>query len=106
MDQKYSREWSSVSRKKAKAIFGYILPSSHTYYVWHNLQYKATDFVIPGNGKVEISFTPADGGEPVKYVVHEFTKGGGVTMGMFNTDAVSIFGSTFVQYGLNVCNMT
>jgi len=50
-------------------------------------QYKATDFVVPGNGKVEMSFTPADGGEPIKYVVHEFTKGGGVSMGMFNTDA-------------------
>jgi len=50
-------------------------------------QYKATDFVVPGNGKVEMSFTPADGGEPIKYVVHEFTTGGGVSMGMFNTDA-------------------
>lgn len=37
-----------------------------------------------------MSFTPADGGEPIKYVVHEFTTGGGVSMGMFNTDAVSI----------------
>lgn len=45
--------------------------------------------MVPGNGKVEISFTPAAGGEPIKYVVHEFNNGGGVTMGMFNTDAVS-----------------
>lgn len=44
--------------------------------------------MVPGNGKVEISFTPADGGEPMKFVVHEFTKGGGVSMGMFNTDEV------------------
>lgn len=53
------------------------------------LQYKATDFVVPGNGKVEMIYTPEDGGPPTKYVVHEFSKGGGVSMGMFNTDEVS-----------------
>ena len=53
-------------------------------------QYKATDFVVPGKGKVEMIYTPADGGEPVKYVVHEFSDGGGVAMGMFNTDEVNM----------------
>ena len=36
-------------------------------------------------------FTPSDGGEPIKYVVHNFTAGGGVAMGMFNTDEVNTF---------------
>lgn len=34
-------------------------------------QYKATDFVVPGPGKVEMIYTPTNG-EPVKYVVHQF----------------------------------
>lgn len=34
-------------------------------------QYKATDFVVAGPGKVEIIYTPVNG-EPVKYVVHNF----------------------------------
>ncbi|KAF6021001.1 IDH1 [Bugula neritina] len=64
-------------------------------------QYKATDFVVPGNGKVEIKFTPADGGEPVNYVVHEFTKGGGVSMGMFNTDeSISNFAHSSMSFAL------
>ncbi|XP_056390686.1 isocitrate dehydrogenase [NADP] cytoplasmic [Hyla sarda] len=49
-------------------------------------QYRATDFVVPGPGKVEISFTPKDGGEPFKYVVHDFEDCGGVALGMYNTD--------------------
>ncbi len=34
-------------------------------------QYKATDFVVPGPGKVEMTYTPTNGA-PVKYVIHEF----------------------------------
>ncbi|XP_069839601.1 isocitrate dehydrogenase [NADP] cytoplasmic [Dendropsophus ebraccatus] len=49
-------------------------------------QYRATDFVVPGPGRVEISYTPKDGGEPIKYVVHDFEDCGGVALGMYNTD--------------------
>lgn len=49
-------------------------------------QYKATDVVIPGTGKVELVYTPSDGGDPVRHTVYEFKDGGGVTLGMFNTD--------------------
>ncbi|XP_068428710.1 isocitrate dehydrogenase [NADP] cytoplasmic [Clinocottus analis] len=52
----------------------------------HGDQYKATDFVVPGPGKVEMTYTPANG-EPVKYVIHEFKGTGGVAMGMYNTDS-------------------
>lgn len=34
-------------------------------------------------------FTPSDGSKPIKHVVHDFTDGGGVAMGMFNTDEVN-----------------
>src|SRR5437763_1431468 len=51
----------------------------------HGDQYKATDFVVPGPGKVTITYTPDDGGEPIEHVVAKFP-GGGVTMGMYNFD--------------------
>lgn len=49
-------------------------------------QYKATDFVVPGNGKLEIKFTPADGKEPMNFEVFEYKEGGGVALAMYNTD--------------------
>ncbi|XP_012516662.1 PREDICTED: isocitrate dehydrogenase [NADP] cytoplasmic [Propithecus coquereli] len=35
-------------------------------------QYRATDFVVPGPGKVEITYTPSDGTQKVTYLVHNF----------------------------------
>ena len=35
----------------------------------HGDQYKATDFVVPGPGTVTITYTPADGGEPMELEV-------------------------------------
>ncbi|KAI9270416.1 isocitrate dehydrogenase [NADP] [Phascolomyces articulosus] len=49
-------------------------------------QYRATDFVTGGPGKLELTFTPADGSEPKKYEVYEFQGTGGVAMSMYNTD--------------------
>lgn len=47
-------------------------------------QYRATDFVVKGKGKLTISFTP-ENGEPESYNVYDFD-GGGVAMAMYNTD--------------------
>ena len=52
------------------------------------MQYKATDFVVPGNGKLELIYTPSGGGQPMKYTVHEYSDGGGVALAMYNTDKV------------------
>ena len=52
------------------------------------LQYIATDFVVPKPGKVEVTYTPTDGSEPIKYTVFEFKDGGGVSLSMYNTDKV------------------
>ncbi|XP_050041863.1 isocitrate dehydrogenase [NADP] cytoplasmic-like [Dermacentor andersoni] len=50
-------------------------------------QYRATDFVVPGPGTLEIKFTPNAAGEPpLAFKVHEFQGTGGVAMAMFNTD--------------------
>ena len=46
-------------------------------------QYRATDFVVPGAGKLTMTFTPADGGEPVTREVFDFPDGG-VAMSMYN----------------------
>lgn len=48
-------------------------------------QYRATDFVTKGKGKLTITFTPEEGGEIQSYTVHDF-EGDGVAMAMYNTD--------------------
>jgi len=53
-------------------------------------QYRATDFVVPGKGKLTVKFVPADGGAPIEKEVFSFP-GGGVALAMYNVDE-SIFG--------------
>ncbi len=48
-------------------------------------QYRATDFVTKGKGKLTISFTPEDGSAPQSFEVYNF-KSDGVAMAMYNTD--------------------
>ena len=48
-------------------------------------QYRATDFVVKGKGKLTITFTPEDGREVQSYDVYDF-EGDGVAMAMYNTD--------------------
>ncbi|KIO31652.1 hypothetical protein M407DRAFT_19391 [Tulasnella calospora MUT 4182] len=48
-------------------------------------QYKSTDFIAPGPGKLQLVYTPKDGGQPVTMEVYDF-KGQGVAMAMYNTD--------------------
>jgi isocitrate dehydrogenase len=47
--------------------------------------YRDQEIRVPGPGKVELVYTPADG-EPQRLLVNEFKDTGGVAMGMFNTD--------------------
>ncbi len=35
-------------------------------------QYRATDFTVPGKGRLTISFQPEDGGEPIEHIVYDF----------------------------------
>jgi isocitrate dehydrogenase len=48
-------------------------------------QYRATDIVVPGPGKLTMTFRPADGGEAQEHEVFDFP-GGGVAMSMYNLD--------------------
>ncbi|KAL8038718.1 hypothetical protein ABFX02_11G125700 [Erythranthe guttata] len=48
-------------------------------------QYRATDTIIPGPGKLKMIFAPENGGEPVELDVYDF-KGPGVALAMYNID--------------------
>ncbi len=63
-------------------------------------QYRATDFVVPGKGKLTMTFTPEGGGKPMEFHVFDFP-GGGVAMSMYNLDDSIIgFARSCFNYGL------
>ncbi|MBU6364710.1 MAG: NADP-dependent isocitrate dehydrogenase [Gemmatimonadetes bacterium] len=67
----------------------------------HGDQYKATDFKVPGPGTVTVTYTPADGGEPMRFDVAKFGADGGVAMGMYNfNDSIRDFARASFRYGL------
>jgi isocitrate dehydrogenase len=66
----------------------------------HGDQYKATDFVVPGPGKVTMTYQPADGSSPMEFQVADFS-GSGVAMGMYNYDeSIRDFARASLNYGL------
>jgi len=63
-------------------------------------QYRATDFRVPGAGKLTIKFTPEGGGEPIEHEVFNFTSPG-IAMGMFNVDkSIRDFARASFNFGL------
>jgi isocitrate dehydrogenase len=65
-------------------------------------QYRATDFVVPGAGKLTITFNPEDGGAPISHEVFDFP-GGGVAMAMYNLDESIIgFARACFNYGYDI----
>ncbi|ODQ67889.1 isocitrate dehydrogenase mitochondrial precursor [Nadsonia fulvescens var. elongata DSM 6958] len=64
----------------------------------HGDQYKATDYVVPGAGKLEMTFTPADGSKPEVMQVYNY-KDRGVALAMYNTDE-SIIGFAHSSFKL------
>ena len=64
-------------------------------------QYRATDIVVKGPGKLTLTFTPANGA-PESHEVFEF-KGGGVAMAMYNIDSsIEGFARACLNYGLSL----
>ena len=62
-------------------------------------QYKATDFKVPGKGRLTIKWE-GDNGETIEHEVFEFP-GGGVAMGMYNLDdSIREFAHACLNYGL------
>ena len=63
-------------------------------------QYKATDFKVPGKGKLTMTFTPDGGGAPISYDVYDFPSAG-VAMGMYNLDdSITDFAHSCFNYAL------
>ena len=63
-------------------------------------QYRATDFLVPGPGRLTMTFEPADGGEPVTREVMAF-EDSGVALGMYNLDeSIRGFARSSFNYGL------
>ncbi|CAE6529029.1 unnamed protein product [Rhizoctonia solani] len=48
-------------------------------------QYRSTDFIAPGPGKLELTYTPSDGGKPTTLNIYDF-EGPGIALAMYNTD--------------------
>ena len=68
----------------------------------HGDQYKATDFKVPGKGRVTITWTPADGSESQTMTVADYPENGGVAMGMYNyMDSIRDFARASFNYGLS-----
>jgi isocitrate dehydrogenase len=66
----------------------------------HGDQYKATDFVVPGPGKLTVTYTPTDGSAPMEFEVAEYPSGG-VAMAMYNfDDSIRDFARASLNYGL------
>jgi isocitrate dehydrogenase len=63
-------------------------------------QYRATDFKVPGAGKLTMTFTPKDGGKPIQYDVFNFEEPG-VALGMYNLDeSIAGFARACFNYGV------
>ncbi len=64
-------------------------------------QYRATDFQVPGKGKLEIKWTSEDGKEKKEFEVFNFP-GAGVALSMYNLDqSIEDFARACMNYGLN-----
>jgi isocitrate dehydrogenase len=64
-------------------------------------QYKATDFKVPGKGKLTIKFEPSDGGATIEHEVFSFP-GAGVALAMYNLDdSIRSFARSCLNYGLS-----
>ena len=64
-------------------------------------QYRATDFKVPGKGKLEIKWTSEDGQEKKEFEVFNFS-GPGVALSMYNLDqSIKDFARACMNYGLN-----
>ena len=63
-------------------------------------QYRATDFLVPGKGKLELKWTSADGQDEKKFEVFDFN-GPGVALSMYNLDkSIEDFARSCLNYGL------
>ena len=64
-------------------------------------QYRATDLVVPGAGKLTLTYTPSSGEEPIELDVYDFPSSG-IAMAMYNLDdSIRDFARASMRYGLD-----
>ncbi len=64
-------------------------------------QYRATDLVVPGAGKLTLTYTPVDDSEPIELDVYDFPSSG-IAMAMYNVDdSIRDFARASMRYGLD-----
>ena len=64
-------------------------------------QYRATDFLVPGKGKLTLKWEAEDGSDSKEFEVYDFP-GAGIAMGMYNLDeSIRDFARACMNYGLN-----
>ena len=89
-----------ICRNVPKLVPGWTQPiivGRHAY----GDQYRATDFKVPGKGKMMIRWEAADGSETIEHEVFDFP-GAGVAMSMYNLDAsIADFARASMNYALN-----
>ena len=64
-------------------------------------QYRATDFVVPGKGKLSIKWESEDGKEKIEEEIYDFDNSG-IAMGMYNHDnSIKDFARACLNYGID-----
>ena len=65
-------------------------------------QYRATDFKVPGPGKLTLTFQPEGGGAPITHEIFDFPDSG-IALGMYNLDeSIRGFARACFNYGLSL----
>ena len=64
-------------------------------------QYRATDFVVPGKGKLSMKWISEDGSQEIEEDIYDFEESG-IAMGMYNHDkSIKDFARACFNYGIN-----
>jgi len=90
-----------ICRNVPRLVPGWTMPiviGRHAY----GDQYRATDFIVPGKGKLIMRFEPENGGQSFEREVFDFP-GSGIALGMYNLDeSIRGFARACFNYGLDL----
>jgi len=90
-----------ICRNVPRLVQGWTLPIVVGRHAFGD-QYRATDFLIPGKGKLKMRFEPAGGGPAIEHEIFDFP-GSGVALGMYNLDdSIRGFARACLNYGLTL----
>ena len=88
-----------ICKNVPKLVPGWTLPIVIGRHAFGD-QYRATDFLIPGEGKMEVKWTSKDGKDKKEFEVFNFT-GPGIALSMYNLDeSIKNFARACMNYGL------